>query len=342
MIKSLLLGFLLFFSGCGSGGSSMPENIFPTANMTVNKTSLNAGEVLSLDASRSTDSDGTITSYEWLTQDNELLGTQKTTTWTAPSLAQAKVYKITLIVTDDEGAKDSISLDVIVNAYDDVKTPFSTIRTLISSGNATYICVGDSTRNGPPSPYYNANANPLYATPFVFDTIKASLDDYNVNSILLTRQGHEAKQFNLGTQSPTWEDVVSRIPTDGSTTIVDISLGVNDLFSAENNYAGSASDITTDITAAINKIKAQKPNTLFMLTMPNPEDPASSSATDYDEILRSAYVELSTTLNLPLVSIMDNINFTSAMYQNDLVHFHLVPSAQQQVANFILTKILPQ
>ncbi len=296
-----------------------PQNKAPTATITANSHSVTAGDSITLDASSSSDSDGNIISYQWLNQSNQLLGNNPQLHWQAPAMAGD--YTITLQVTDDDGA--SANANITLQVTNAPTTPFSAIQNLIASRNATYICVGDSTR---------ANSN-TYDGGHLFDTLKAHLDDYNTNSILEARVGHEAKQFNLATQSPTWQEIVSLIPGDGSTTIVDISLGINDLF--------TGADIKANLKEAINKIKAQKSQTHFLLTMPNPKDPTADAATQQSNILKTAYTELSNELNLPLVNIQDEITFTQAMFQNDSVHFHMTPATQVGVAELIWSKISP-
>ncbi len=71
----------------------------------------NFGEEVTLDASGSSDSDGTISSYEWKEGETVLS--------TAVSFTKnnftAGVHTITLAVTDDDGATDADTVDVIIN-----------------------------------------------------------------------------------------------------------------------------------------------------------------------------------------------------------------------------------
>ena len=324
----------MFFAGCGNNDA--PQNIAPIANITASSQSTTAGGSITLDASNSSDSDGQIVSYQWLDHNNQLLADTVQFTWQAP--ATTGTYTITLKVSDDDGATATKSIALNVN--DAPTTPFSVIQNLIASGNAIYICVGDSTRAGPLSPYDDPHSP--YDGEHLFDTLKSALDDYNVTSYLYAKAGQEAKQFNLETQSPTWSDVAAIIPNDGSNTIVDISLGINDLFSAANNYSGTVADIKSDLTSAINKIKAQKPQTHFLLTMPNPKDPTADSAVAQSTILRTAYRELSDELALPLIDTQGELTFTHDMFQQtDDIHFHMTSTAQEAVANLIKSKILP-
>jgi len=293
-------------------------NIAPAARLSASKNPVFIRERFTLFGSSSTDTDGNITEYKWLDETNSTIATTADVNVTISTEGN---YPISLIVTDNLGASDRKTIMITVTKP---TGPFGTIKSIINSGNATYICVGDSTRA----------AGAPYDGGHLFNRMKTSLDTYNVDSVLLARAGREAKQFNEANDSkfPTWRDVVNHTPSNGDTTIVDISLGINDLF--------IGTDIKTQLQEAIAKIRAQKPNTHFMLTMPNPQDPtALNNDGTYDQLLKSAYTSLSSEMGLPLVNVIDS--GLSFVYQNDTVHFHMVRTTQEAVADFILSKILP-
>jgi PKD repeat protein len=83
-----------------------PPNAAPHAAFTMSKDELK----LSVDASDSTDSDGTVESYAWTFGDGAS-GTGKTATHT---YLGAGTYTVKLTVTDDDGAKDSVSKDIVI------------------------------------------------------------------------------------------------------------------------------------------------------------------------------------------------------------------------------------
>jgi hypothetical protein len=209
---------------------------------------------------------------------------------------------------------------------------FAKVKTLIDNAqkgkikNATYICVGDSTRAE--SPKYNGQ--------YLYYELRDTLSNYNVKSKLFARAGHEARQFANASATPTWQQVASSIEGDGSTTIVDISLGINDVW----NQAGSM--LEGNLRYAINSIKSQKPNTIFMLTMPNRQ-----YGNDYNtNQWKSVYLKLSREMNIPLNNIVDSLMKTDSStsyswYNNDGLNVHLSLSGQHLIANFILQNILP-
>ena len=77
------------------------ENVAPTATFSVDCQDLTC----TFDASGSSDSDGTITSYVWNFDD----GTTGSGESTTHSYSQPGAYNVTLAVTDDDGATDSAS-----------------------------------------------------------------------------------------------------------------------------------------------------------------------------------------------------------------------------------------
>ncbi|MGM7679304.1 PKD domain-containing protein [Microbacterium sp. A94] len=85
-----------------------PENVAPTAVFTTEVADL----TVNVDASTSTDSDGTIESYEWSFGDDST-GTGVTGSHV---YAAAGTYTVTLTVTDDAGATHTAEVDVMVTA----------------------------------------------------------------------------------------------------------------------------------------------------------------------------------------------------------------------------------
>src|SRR5690606_24965600 len=88
------------------GATGEEPNAAPTASFTTDVTNLG----VAVDASASSDPDGTIASYAWAFGDGET-GTGRTTTHT---YAAAGTYTITLTVTDDRGATAQTTRNVTV------------------------------------------------------------------------------------------------------------------------------------------------------------------------------------------------------------------------------------
>ena len=92
-------------------------NTPPTANAGVNR-SVAAGATVTLDASGSADSDGTIASYAWVQVSGTSVALSSTTiampTFTAPSDADIHVLVFEITVTDDDGATDTDTVTIQV------------------------------------------------------------------------------------------------------------------------------------------------------------------------------------------------------------------------------------
>ena len=95
-------------------------NQAPIANAGSNQTNIAAGATVTLDGSASSDPDGTIASYAWSQTSGTTVVLSNTTiagpTFTAPSTLNAQNLQFRLIVTDNNGATHSDTVDIGVNA----------------------------------------------------------------------------------------------------------------------------------------------------------------------------------------------------------------------------------
>ncbi len=332
-----LLPFLII--GCGSsGGSSSTTGQVEHKPAVITKVpgQAYAQTQVKLADGGSFDSDGDLASYQWYDQNNNKISTDDNgnATWIAPE--REGQYHLKLKVFDSLGHSSSASAIIKVVSSDDLKS-------LIKQGGATYICVGDSTRAIAPSGFDGGH---------VFETVKESLNAYNVNSILFAKHGVTSRDFNHEVYKNVWFDwsnVVKSIPKSGETTIVDITLGINDV-RYYDDY-----DIYSDLSKAIAKIKKEKPLTRFLLTMPNKIVSKKSNYEKRSKDISNAYFRLSQDLALPIIDTMSELfsgPYDESMYRTaDGVEnvkssgldtrLHLSIKAQKEVANLILDQLLP-
>ena len=94
----------------------VPSNNPPTADFNYSPTDPTVGETVSFDASPSSDSDGSITSYAWDFGDGGSASGQFVT----HAYAVSGTHSVTLTVTDNEGAQDAISKSITVASTEDV------------------------------------------------------------------------------------------------------------------------------------------------------------------------------------------------------------------------------
>ena len=240
---------------------------------------------------------------------------------------ESPVKELSQTIQKEEPEENQNKSDMILPSHD---RSFSAIKRLIEASKngdidgVTYICVGDSTR-----------ANSSYEGVYVFTQVRDRLDNFGVESQLHAKAGHTAYEFDSDGTSPTWRDVVYDISDDGRSTIVDISLGINDSWKGTGNFK-------YHIKSAINKIKSYKPNTHFMLTMPDRVYGNSGMTNN----IKRQYQELSYELHIPLINIVEDImpsqdSTSYSLYRHDGFNVHLSREGQRRVANDILLHILP-
>ena len=188
--------------------------------------------------------------------------------------------------------------------------------------SVTYISVGDSTR-----------AKSVYKGGYLFSKMQKTLSTKGVDSILLARRGQTLSDFNNNQSYPATKDVISKIAGDGSKTIVDISLGLNDCINKETKK------MQWDLEQSIAKIRRAKPKTHFMLTTPN----RMIFDEDGTKLARDVYHATANKLNIPLNTVVDTLmpsaEVTPAMWYHD-DGIHLSPEGQYEVAQFILDNML--
>ncbi len=206
--------------------------------------------------------------------------------------------------------------------------------------DVTYICIGDSTRA----------ISDVTEAQLLFEQVASSLANYHVTSYLQARGSHTLEDFIYERISPTWSDVVALIPNEGESTIVDISLGVNDLFALHvtttDEIPAAVATIKARLREAIALVKNKKPKTTFFLTSPNPSRVWGQGA----QIYQDAYIQVAQEDGYLFVNFVDNIMPSrdsdpvafDAWYRDDPEdEIHFSRYGLEQVANYILSIILP-
>lgn len=105
----------------------------PIATIQTSATQIKLNQTINFDASLSTDSDGTIVTYEWKNSDGDIISSDEIFDHIFTSIGN---HIITLKITDDTGLSSSVSVDIVVN---DLINPIANI-----SVNADTINIGDN------------------------------------------------------------------------------------------------------------------------------------------------------------------------------------------------------
>jgi hypothetical protein len=118
----LFLLYIILLAGCGSDSGESPpsttSNISPVANAGNNQT-VEENTAVTLDASASSDADGSISSYQW----SQTAGTAAALsasnvampTFTAPTLNASETLTFQVTVTDNEGATNTSTVNIFIN-----------------------------------------------------------------------------------------------------------------------------------------------------------------------------------------------------------------------------------
>ncbi len=252
------------------------------------------------------------------------------------------VYVDNIMLTSSATITEPTPDSNLTKGFDDIKA--LTQKAIDGTLNGVkYIVIGDSIRVG----YDN-----VYDTKYLFLKQQEVLEDKNITAISYSEVGLHAKGWsnednNLSINEPTWQNTLERIAGDGNSTILDISLGLNDVHFDANL---TSEELKSYLAHGIDKILEAKPNTLVMLTMPyavigTPQADAKTL------IYKKAYEDLALEKGLPLINLVDETSFDVSNYRDgDMIegdeyslgyYMHLKQAAQEEVANLILGKILP-
>ena len=119
----IIFAFAIILSSCGGGSDSSatanppPPNEAPIADAGADQ-SVDEGATVELSGS-GTDSDGNITSYNWLQEAGTVVtitnADQANASFVAPTVSASEVLLFRLTVTDDDGANGSDTVTVTIN-----------------------------------------------------------------------------------------------------------------------------------------------------------------------------------------------------------------------------------
>ncbi|MFV9677446.1 MAG: PKD domain-containing protein, partial [Methanosarcinales archaeon] len=115
---------------------TLKENQPPVANFTYSPANPIVAQTITFNASNSTDPDGNITKYEWTFGDGHITNTtEQNITY---SYASAGTFTVNLTVTDDDGATNTTTKEIVIQPVQDT-TPPASITTLTSTLGHTWI-----------------------------------------------------------------------------------------------------------------------------------------------------------------------------------------------------------
>ena len=189
--------------------------------------------------------------------------------------------------------------------------------------DVNYIMVGDSTRA----------SNGAY----VYAMVKPAMEGLNVTPTLSAQSGLKAEHWGASDDTvqpgyPQASDLIALIPGTGSTTIIDICLGLNDA------AAHTDVEIASYIQAGVDIILASKPDVLFNLTSPN-----NQLANYYDLDMPSVYNLLVATGNYGYINIWENVLPLDA----DTTGFYIDTGhpneyGQRLIGNYVISHLIPE
>ena len=134
---------LILVAGCGGGGGGggggAPANTIPTAVFTATPTAGSVPLTVVFDAAASSDSDGTISSYRWTFGD----GGTGTGVSVQHTYQTAGTYTAQLTVTDDDGAVDTETVQVVVSSTPNI-TPVARFTATPTAGSVPLTIVFDA------------------------------------------------------------------------------------------------------------------------------------------------------------------------------------------------------
>ena len=190
-----------------------------------------------------------------------------------------------------------------------------------------YFMVGDSIRN----------ANGKY----IYEIVSNKLSNLGVNCTLRGHSGlslaHWSGKTVVTQGDELARDLIPFINGDGSNTIVDISLGLNDPYLTKE-------ELLECLQMGINIIKSSKPNTTFILTSPHKHGDIEAQKLHRDNLKYAYETMIKNNSDIGYINVFDNVfsSYTTEIgykYMSDLLHPNEL--GQRAIANYIISKLIP-
>ncbi|MFD1587793.1 PKD domain-containing protein [Halorientalis brevis] len=225
---------------------TVDENTAPTANATANRTSVIAGDAIAFDGTNSSDSDGSISSYEWAFGDNS--------TATGPNVTHAYSssgnYTATLTVTDDKGATATDTVEITVGANSSPTASATANRTSVDTGDTiSFDGSGSSDSDGSISSYEWAFGDNSTATGANVTHAYSSSGNYTATLTVTDDKGatdSDTVEITVGANSaPTASATANQTTVTTSDTISFDGTGSSDSDGSISTYEWDFGDNTT-------------------------------------------------------------------------------------------------
>ena len=190
-----------------------------------------------------------------------------------------------------------------------------------------YFMVGDSIRN----------SNGKY----IYEIVSNKLTNLGVNCTLRGHSGlslvHWSGKTVVTQGDELASDLIPFINGDGSNTIVDISLGLNDPYLTKE-------ELLECLQMGIDIIKLSKPNTTFILTSPHKHGDIDAQKSHRDNLKYAYETMIKNNSDIGYINVFDNVfsSYTTEIgykYMSDLLHPNEL--GQRAIANYIISKLIP-
>lgn len=219
-----------------------PPNNAPVAYAEASAIEIDTGESVEFDASNSTDSDGSIVSYEWkLNGSAHVLNDTLNFTYTFET---AGTYSVILTVTDDDNATDTSELNIQVNEVITGQTVSGVVTDANGSAiSGALVSIGDKNAT--------TNAQGMYAITNIEATQRASIDvshpNYFANSRIIVVNENDV-EMDITLDTPEASLTFSSL-TGGT---VEESSGASVALPAEGYIDANGIPYTGDVVAKMN------------------------------------------------------------------------------------------